>query len=110
MLKGINSLTGTVHYAKVDSYGFLVQTCGIKANQTVYLSEPTTDVEITCRKCVAKPAKVERKPQERKEYGRQGYSITEIREMAKLLGIKGRTSKSGEELLKEITAKAPHIN
>lgn len=47
-----NEITGTVHSAHTDAAGFIVQDCGIRANQTVSLT-PTTAAK-TCRKCPAK--------------------------------------------------------
>lgn len=109
--KGQNSYTGTVHYAKVDTAsGQLVQVCGIKANQTVYLSPLVTDTAITCRKCEGRTPKAAPKAQaERKTYGRQEWTITDLREVAKELKIAGRTTKDGNALLAEIVELAPQF-
>lgn len=48
--RGVNDITGTVHNAKTDGTG-LVQRCGIKHDQTLYLTA-TTDA-LTCKRCAA---------------------------------------------------------
>lgn len=106
--KGINSRTGTVHYAKSDGTQ-LVQTCGIKANQHAYLSPVSDDTEVTCRKCIARTPRA-KKVVERKMFGRQEWSMTELRDMAKHFEITGRTSMTGEELLTAVNARNPRVN
>lgn len=108
MLKGQSYTTGTVHYAKLDSHGQLVQVCGIKANQMCYLAP--TEADLTCKKCNAETAaKAPKVSRESKTYGRQEWTITDLREVAKELGIKGRTTKDGETLLAEIIVLAPQF-
>jgi hypothetical protein len=106
--KGQSYTTGTVHYARTDGHG-LVQTCGIKANQIAYLA--ATDAEVTCRKCQASAPRTTPKATapERRTYGRQEWTITDLRDVAKELGIQGRTRKSGDELLAEIVAIRPQF-
>lgn len=106
--KGQSYTTGTVHYVRHDGYG-LVQTCGIKANQIAYLAE--TDAEITCRKCQANTPRTVAKATapERKTFGRQEWTLTDLRQVAKELNIQGRTRKTGDELLSEIVAIQPQF-
>ena len=102
-----NSTTGTVHNAKTETiHGAtgLVQTCGFTPSQFMFL-DATADA-VTCRKCLAaaKPVKIAKPAPAR--YGRQEYSMGELKEAAKLNGVKaGR--KTGDELLAEIIEIAP---
>lgn len=56
MQKAINGYTGTVHYAHADSNNMLIQNCGMRSNQTLFLDAVSDDTLVTCRKCVV-PAK-----------------------------------------------------
>ncbi len=107
-MKALNMTTGTTHYAHSDGTG-LVQNCGIKANQTFFLTEVLDSTPVTCRKCTKPEPKKSTKTTERKTFGEGGWSLTELREMAKDLGVTRRTVKSGEELLSEISAVLPHV-
>lgn len=49
--RGVNDITGTVHDAKSDGTG-LVQRCGIKRDQTLYLT--ATDEALTCKRCAVR--------------------------------------------------------
>jgi len=107
--KGSNGTTGTIHYARHDGRG-LVQVCGVRASQRLYLDPEAETVEVTCRKCVApKAASKPRATATPQTYGRFNLTITDLREVAKDLKIPGRTRKSGDELLAEIIALRPHM-
>ncbi len=106
-MNGINYTTGTVHYAKLDNYGGLVQACGIRASQTVYLD--ATDAEVTCRKCVKPVAKAKRATPSNARFGRQEFTISELRSVAKDMGIKGYTKMDGNALLAEIVKTKPQF-
>lgn len=106
-MKAMNSTTGTVHYAHFDGEG-IVQDCGIKHNQILFLHPVADDTEVTCGKCHApKPAK---KITVRRTFGSGEWTLAELREIAKDLGIQGRTSKTGDELLSLITPIRSHVH
>lgn len=111
-IKGQSLTTGTVHYARTDNYGGLVQRCGIKANQHAYLDRVAADTPVTCRRsgCTAAAAEAAQPatrptPQEW-NIGRCSFNITELRELASDKQIPGRSKMTGAELA---AALAPHF-
>src|SRR5690242_10093523 len=115
MSKGQSHTTGTVHYAIADkTYGELVQVCGMNRNrsrggQVAFLFP--TDADVTCRKCQGRteaPRETQAAP-ERKTFGRQEWTITDLRQVAAELKIAGRTRMTGDELLAKIIELAPQF-
>jgi len=58
-LKGINSRTGTVHYARTEAHRakqvsspMLVQVCGMNQRQHVYLDKVAENTPVTCKRCL----------------------------------------------------------
>lgn len=104
--KGQNPSTGTVHYAKADGAD-LIQSCGNRADQISYLDP--TDAEVTCRRCTARapkaPARVAAAAP--RTYGRQEWTLGQLREGAKLAGLKGYTRLDGDALLAALVGVQP---
>jgi hypothetical protein len=103
-MKATNETTGTTHYARLDGIE-LIQTCGIRVNQRAFLTAAADDAEITCKRCAATTPKTT-KPAARR-YGRQEWTIGDLRLAAKLAGIKGYSSLDGDTLLARIIEVAP---
>lgn len=117
-VKAMNETTGTVHEARATSgwagSRVLVQVCGFNANtatgQIAYLAEVPADTEITCRKCSARTVKpVSKAAPVRRTFGRQEWTLGDLREAAKLNGIKGYSRMDGEDLLAAVIAVAPQF-
>lgn len=112
-MKAVNSRTGTVHHARDNGFD-LVQRCGITSNQHVYLTAVADDVQITCKRCgnadqrAKAKAKVARPP--RQTYGKQEWSLTELRELAAGQQIPGRSKMTGDELFAAVHELMPSVD
>jgi hypothetical protein len=110
MTKGI-STAGTVHYTTTrDLHGasFLMQSCGHTRSQHAALQPVADDTEITCRRCakLTAPAPAKTAPV-RRTYGRQEWTLRDLRDGARFNGIKGATTMDGDALLAALVAVAP---
>ena len=64
-IKGINDMTGTVHYARAERNGKLVQVHGVTVTQRLYLTP--TDEAVTCGTCLRRKTPTTRPAPVRRE-------------------------------------------
>lgn len=106
--KAQNTSTGTVHYAAKRD-GHLMQTCGYKRNQEVSLTPVADSVAVTCGRCAKRPAKAAKAAPVARTFGRQQWTISELRDTARTLKIKGHSRMDGDALLAAIVEQRPQF-